>query len=316
MTNPETLAFYLDRFGNLRRKGSKQYGQAPHKPVLVLALLDEIERGAFPDNLITPTLELIAGFHTYWNALVSSSHWGATMNNPFRHLYQEGWWHFVKNGEVVSPGETTPSLKYMAETFDGVRLSPELWELLQDRVALNALRNHVLQTYFSKQEVSEVVRETKEAYFLAEAEKLKQEAQRPFKTRVREQIEEAHFVRHALFPRVIRAIYHDACAVCGLSVHLTGASGGAILDGSHIVPFAISHNDDPRNGVSLCKNHHWGFDRGWFSLSNDYRVLVSPYLADAAGYITANVALRLPVAPILHPAPDALEWHRENVFKR
>ena len=310
--HPETLTKYLHAFGNLSRRVSIEHGKAPHKPVLLLALLDEIERGAYADNLITITPELIAGFRTYWAALVNSTYWGATMHNPFRFMYQEGWWHFIRNGESVVPKEEAPSLKYLAAEYDGVRLSPDLWQLLQERVTLSALRNHLLQTYFGKTDVSEVNRETLDDVLNYEVEQLKREAERPFKSRVRERKEETYFLRHTLFPKVIRGIYHDECAICGLS---TRCGSSTILDGAHIIPFSESHNDDPRNGISLCKNHHWGFDRGWFTVSVDYRVEVSPQLVNGTGYVTAGVLIRLPVAPILHPAPDALRWHRERIFK-
>lgn len=313
--NPETLTKYLHAFGNLSRRSSREHGKAPHKPVLLLALLDEIERGAFSDNLITITPELIAGFRTYWAAPVDSTHWGATMNYPFRFMYQEGWWHFIKNGESVVPQEDAPSLKYLASVYDGVRLSPDLWLLLQNRVALNEIRNYLLQTYFGKTNVSEVNRETLDDVLNYEVEQLKREAERPFVKRVRERKEETYFLRHTLFPKVIRGIYHDECAVCGLGTQYGKSGASTILDGAHIIPFSESHNDDPRNGIPFCKNHHWGFDRGWFTVSVDYRVEVSPQLVNGTGYVTAGVLIRLPVAPILHPAPDALQWHRKNVFK-
>jgi len=311
--NPEVLTKYLLAFGDLRRMAHAQHGQAPHKPILILALLDEIERGAFVGNLITPTPDLIAGFQTYWKALVASTYWSPTMHNPYRHLYQEGWWHFIRRGESVAPVKYTPSLKFMAEEYDYVRLSPDLWQLLQDRAALNALRNHVLQVYFGKVNLSEVVREAPADYLTAITAKLTAEAKRPFKSVVRESKDETVYLRHALFPRMIRGIYQDACAVCGLATYLP--RGGTLLDGAHIIPFNVSHNDDPRNGIALCKNHHWGFDRGWFTVSDKYTLEVSPLLVSGTGYITPGVPLRLPVAPILYPALDALNWHRRNIFK-
>ena len=309
----QALAKYMAAFGNLSRRVSKEHGQAPHKPVLLLALLDEIERDSYPDGLITITPDLVVGFRTYWSALVTSPYWSATMHNPYRHLYQEGFWHFVKNGAEVAPLETTPSLKWMAENYDGVRLSPDLWQLLNDRVALNALRNHILQVYFGKTDVSEINRQTLNEFLYDEIDRLKAEAVRPFVTRVRERTEETVFLRHTLFPKVIRGIYDEQCAVCQVAAR---SGNSVVLDAAHIIPFAESHNDDPRNGIAFCKNHHWGFDRGWFAVSDDYRIQVSPRLENGTGYITANVVLKLPTAPILHPAPDALAWHRANVFKQ
>ena len=53
-----------------------------------------------------------------------------------------------------------------------------------------------------------------------EAEKLKAEAQSKFRTKkVSENKDDTgYYVRHALFPNVVKSLYNDSCAVCGLSV--------------------------------------------------------------------------------------------------
>jgi hypothetical protein len=49
----------------------------------------------------------------------------------------------------------------------------------------------------------------------------------------------------------------------------------SIVDAAHIHEFRDSRNNDPRNGMALSKNAHWQFDRGLWSLNNDYRVVVN-----------------------------------------
>ena len=44
--DPETLSKYLNSFGNLHRN----LGVAPHKPVLLLSILDEIDQGHIREN--------------------------------------------------------------------------------------------------------------------------------------------------------------------------------------------------------------------------------------------------------------------------
>ena len=53
--NPVALSKYLAAFANLNRKVSKRHDLTPHKPVLLLAVLDEIQRDAYPDGLIVIT---------------------------------------------------------------------------------------------------------------------------------------------------------------------------------------------------------------------------------------------------------------------
>jgi putative restriction endonuclease len=296
----------------LHRKSSKQYGAAPHKPILLLALFDEIQRGAFRNNLITVTAELVASFRAYWQALVSSDYWSPRMEHPFRYMHHEGFWNFVRGEETVIPADKPYTLNQINMDFDGVRLAPDLWQLLQDRTALNVLRAHLMQVYFGR---GEVQREPTERVLHYEAERLKAEANSRFRTRrVRESKDEGYFVRHALFPRVVRTLYGDACSVCSLAARTEQGSG--IVDGAHIMPFAEFHNDDPRNGLALCKNHHWGFDAGWFSVTDEYRVVVSPRLVDGLAYLTAHAPIQLPDNALYHPSLDALRWHRETKFLR
>jgi len=44
---------------------------------------------------------------------------------------------------------------------------------------------------------------------------------------------------------------------------------------AHILPFARFGNDDMRNGMALCKMHHWLFDKGLISVDQHYLALVS-----------------------------------------
>src|SRR6266702_2049603 len=63
---------------------------------------------------------------------------------------------------------------------------------------------------------------------------------------------------------------------CALSIYrLTTITGKSIVDAAHIHQFADSRNNDPRNGLALCKNAHWLKGNGLWTLTDDYRVLVA-----------------------------------------
>ena len=49
----------------------------------------------------------------------------------------------------------------------------------------------------------------------------------------------------------------------------------------HIVPKNQNGTDDPRNGLTLCRAHHWAFDTGLFTLAHDYTVVLSPLVRRA-----------------------------------
>ena len=87
------------------------------------------------------------------------------------------------------------------------------------------------------------------------------------------------------------------------------------MDAAHIMPFGLFHNDDPRNGIALCKNHHWGFDAGWFTATADYKILVSPHLRSDPLYLLPGAMLIVPGQREYAPASEALAWHQQNVYR-
>ncbi len=311
----EALEKYLGRFADLHRNARAGMGYAPHKPVLLLAVLDEVERGGIQDNLVVINPELVASFRAYWRALVPSDTWQERMVYPFRYLLQDGFWELVLNGEPLTSKELgdPTSINQLKAKIDGARFTPDLWQILQDRVAVNALRTLLLRTYFdaTRQDVQARMPADVLEY---ESAKLIENAQSKFRVRkVREtQDDSGYFVRHALFPRVIKSLYNERCAVCGLAAR--SSAGALIVDAVHIMPFYLFHNDDPRNGLALCKNHHWAFDAGWFAISEGYKVVASRHLENDSGFLTVGTPLYLPSSPKLAPALDALKWHNANIF--
>lgn len=310
----QVLSKYLHLFGSLHANRSKDKGAAPHKPILLLSLLDEIERGHITSNFVPITLELTAAFRSNWRALAPSG-WRERLVYPFRYLVKDGFWELVKDGAPQTTKEVGDpvTINELREKIDGGRFAPDLWGMLQDRTTLNAFRAHVVQTYFGLT-IADGQPRLAEDPVRYEVEKLKAEAQGKFRIRhVRETRDETgYFVRHALFPKVVKSLYNETCAVCELSVHTDKGSG--IVDAAHIMPFGLFHNDDPRNGIALCKNHHWGFDAGWFTATDDYKLLVSPHLQNGLTYVTAGSPLRLPEEAVYAPDSAALAWHRDTKF--
>ena len=69
--------------------------------------------------------------------------------------------------------------------------------------------------------------------------------------------------RDARFRIMVLSNYTFTCALT--RYRLTTVSSECIVDAAHIHQFAASRNDDPRNGLALCKNAHWLFDNGLWS---------------------------------------------------
>ncbi|PPI20182.1 restriction endonuclease [Rathayibacter sp. AY1B1] len=70
------------------------------------------------------------------------------------------------------------------------------------------------------------------------------------------------------FSNRVRAAYGNRCAMCGLGLNL--------IEGAHIVPVASPYsNDETRNGLALCANHHLAYDRALVSVDANYDILLS-----------------------------------------
>jgi putative restriction endonuclease len=70
------LETYLQLFENLRtdRGGDRYpeitYHRAPHKPFLLLTIMDLIAQGRITENLIEPSFDLVDTFNTYWFSIM------------------------------------------------------------------------------------------------------------------------------------------------------------------------------------------------------------------------------------------------------
>lgn len=117
------------------------------------------------------------------------------------------------------------------------------------------------------------------------------------------------------FRLYVRQAYRYSCSVCG--VGLRTDSGSFEVEAAHIVPVGVGGADVVANGICMCRTHHWAFDAGIFSISDDYRIVVT----DRAKQILGNEAvlkfegkkIKLPSSALEYPSREALQWHRTNV---
>src|SRR5436190_6240835 len=79
--------------------------------------------------------------------------------------------------------------------------------------------------------------------------------------------------RDARFRLNVVAAYNYTCALTGY--RLMTLSAGTIVDAAHIHQFARSRNNEPQNGLALCKNAHWLFDNGLWTIADDHTIRVA-----------------------------------------
>jgi hypothetical protein len=136
--------------------------------------------------------------------------------------------------------------------------------------------------------------------------------------------EEAQRGRDAAFRRTILEIYDYRCAACGIRVLLE--SRLSLVEAAHLIPFNVSRNDRPDNGVALCPNHHWAMDRFLIAPCPDRRNeagiwRVSPRLDDRIEGQKDLLALaNRPVIPPseekFRPASDSLRWREHHLVAK
>jgi hypothetical protein len=148
----------------------------------------------------------------------------------------------------------------------------------------------------------------------------------PFETKKIAQISREIKLRSRAFKQAVREAYDFRCAVCGMKIFSPNTFQWEV-EAVHIVPHSKNGKDDLWNGLALCRLHHWAFDVGWFTLTDNLRILASRKITDLPNdfgklgeydfmrqLLNEDVRISLPSEQELHPHPNAIKWHRKNIF--
>ena len=314
----DTLEKYVQKMKRLRV--DRAHGVAPHKPLLMLAVIELIERGQIQENKIYLSPDLAETFMRYWSQVTDRK---PNIALPFFHLKSDGFWHLHPNAgyeKVLDVADRITAISRLREVIAYVSLDDDLFVLLTDASNREIIRQTLIYVYLLefKDGIEGLIAEGKQ---ITEYEQsLISEVEQPFSLqKPTAPIPEESPIRSAGFRQAIMGLYNYTCAVCRLRI--VTMDGESATDAAHIIPFRISKNDDVRNGISLCKLHHWSFDKGLISLSTTYQVLVSPLMSDqrlTEWMLTElqDKSILLPERIQLYPAQNALDWHREEVLRR
>ncbi|UYZ58169.1 HNH endonuclease [Hymenobacter latericus] len=278
---------YLHRFTHLRVARSRQHGEAPYKPALLLAVLDGIEDGSIQDNRVYITPELLAAFRSICRDLSTSALFRANdFSLPFYHLSGDGFWHLrtLPGLEVLlTASRSVKSFRNLRDTVEYAYLDAELWALLQQPAAREELRQALLLRYFPQTRFRYQPCVGTAAVQAIRKQMLEEPAAQ-YRTRVAATDELDAAVRSGLFKRVVLDAYDYTCAISGLKLITTqGAAPNPLLDACHIVPWALSHDDTLPNGLALTPTLHRAFDRKLLWVDDDYRVRLTRGFDELAG---------------------------------
>ena len=322
-----TLQDYIKKL-----KGLQDGKQTPHKPFLLLIIMEMLESGELSENRIPfgkieKKKPFFADLIAVFNRL-NTSNWQPSIHNPFFHLKTNGFWYLDPPELQSRSTGTTATPAHLRNANAAARVDDHFFVLLAIPEYREILRQTLIGTYFSniRYEIETAIEEhrTLSRECVAEdiegySQQLIQAAQHPFSMHKEvKSMQTEILIRSAGFRRTIMKIYEYTCAVCELNIR--ASTGESVTDAAHIIPFSVSYNDDIRNGMSLCKLHHWAFDTGLISLNHDYQVIVSPSMSEQGpteGMLTQLRDKRIwtPEDDRYHPDRNALEWHRMRVLR-
>jgi putative restriction endonuclease len=324
MVNPR-LSYYFHQFAHLRtdRTGgwtNATRDQAPHKPFLLLSVLDLFAQGRIQSNLIEITPELGGLFATYWSKVMPPERRG-NLALPFFHLRSSKFWHLQPQpGQEAALGaiRQVDTLNQLGRLILGVSLDEELYQLVQTPEPRHALRSLLVQTYFALEFQAALLElgETNLQAFLYSQHLIEQARKQVKETFTEEGAYQV--VRDQGFRRAVVRIYNHRCALCG--VRMLTSDGHTAVDAAHIIPWSISRDDDLHNGMALCGLCHWSFDQGLLGVSASYAVHLSGELRIAQnvpGHLLTLEGRSIigPAEQVLWPHVEALDWHHQNVFR-
>lgn len=315
------LEKYLRAFLRLRR-GVTPYGLAPHKPVLLISLIELIDKGSVSNNQFEVSAELVATFKENWQLLVPTSH-QPDFTLPFYHLQSE-----KVDGKPIWKLQPTVGMEINAYISSVFRLQevcafghfePELFILLTKEANLSIITDLILDKYFES--LKSAFNESKqkgEGYLHQQEDFILNEPEARYRTFVTNTDEDV-FVRNGLFKKNVLQVYGHQCSFTGMQLMSTYSH--SFVDACHIVPFSMTHDDRVTNGIALCPNLHRAFDRGLVAISSDYTIMISRHIIEKENHAYSLTRLEgrrivLPSNQNHVPRPASVEWHRENIFKQ
>jgi putative restriction endonuclease len=273
---------------------------APHKPFLLLVVLEMADRGeATGSELLLPP-DLAFRFSLFNSVIADRKRPPLDLRLPFHHLRTSGIWQ-----PLMADGKPSPHRNLTVK----VRFDESFLVCLRNSEFREKAKRVLIETppYFRPEERIAL-------YAMLRLKPARADKAKETGTLYAAPVERGRDARFRI--EVVVVAYKHTCALTGY--RMTTLDMESIVDASHIHEFRDSRNNDPRNGLALSKNAHWQFDRGLWSITDDYRILINrdkfieegvpgQKLADFDGH-----RLFLPSDPKYWPEPAHLAWHRER----
>lgn len=148
----DTITKYIAQFRSLNT--NKRAGiDAPHKPVLLLAIMDLVESGVINGTRIELTEQLERVFLHNWKRYVGSALlFQPKVATPFWHMQNEPFYKLYTNDGKNLSGSPYSVKKLRENTY--AILDKDLLDLLKDENCRAQLRVVLVSTYFQNQHIT------------------------------------------------------------------------------------------------------------------------------------------------------------------
>jgi len=321
----ELILKYSTEFKKLRRAFVKGMGMAPHKPILLLSIIQLIAKGIINTNRIFITADLMLAFKQNWKLLVETGH-TPNFSLPFFHLRSEPFWYLrAKPGKEIetTSSKSIKSFKYLKESIAFAEINRDLFFLLQEIPNQLWFEHLLLENYFPNAKnvylrpdrnyeeeriENEILNEPKEEY--------QNHIQQLKETMLKDEFEEEIFVRGGLFKKTIPRIYDFTCCITGMRIQ--SSHNVQMIDACHIYPFSVFRDDTVTNGIALSPTLHRAFDRGLITINSNFVVRISPSIIEEESNFKLSQfdgrQIILPQKEKYYPSQESLVWHNKEVF--
>lgn len=142
------LNLYIAEFRaiNVHRSGGEI---APHKPVMVLSVIDLIETGHIDRNRVYLDDTLQQKFKELWKLYVpSTSKFRCSIAYPFFHLGNDKFWRLVPSNEYVKQ-ESYYSVSSIHKNFEYAIIDQDLFDILKQPSNRDVLRNVLISAFLT-----------------------------------------------------------------------------------------------------------------------------------------------------------------------
>jgi len=126
----------------------------------------------------------------------------------------------------------------------------------------------------------------------------------------REQI--TRLVRSSSFRDLVLFFYESKCAITESAISYSYLCN---LEAAHIIPREHKGQNSVKNGLALSRDFHWAFDKGFYTINDEYVLTIHPEAKNNQILVNFNnKKIFLPQDKRAWPSLEALQWHKKHIY--